>query len=65
MSELYGIKELPEGTFPLYLKLIEYYQQEYPILTEKLKCAEYIKGSFCRGQNTIKLVALNNEIVIP
>ena len=33
MSNLYDIKELPEGTFPLYLKLIYRYKQEYPILT--------------------------------
>ena len=56
ISELYDIEELPESTFPLSLKLIDRYQQEDPILTEKLKCAEYSKGSFRGGINTIKLV---------
>ena len=32
------------------------YPQEYPILTEKLTCAEYEKGYFSRGWNTIKLI---------
>ena len=35
MSELYDIEELPEGTFPLSLKLRDSYQQEDPFLTEK------------------------------
>ena len=46
MSELFDIKELPEDTFPLYFNLIDRYQREKPFLTEKLKCAEYTKGSF-------------------
>ena len=64
MSEIYNIEELPEGSFPLSFKLIDRYQQEDTILTEKLKCAEYIKGSFRGGQNTIKIVTFNNKIVI-
>ena len=28
MSEIYDIKELPEGTFPLYFYLIDLYQRE-------------------------------------
>ena len=54
--ELYNIKELPDGTFPLLFKLIDRYLREDPFLTEKLKCAEYQKGSFCGGCNTIELV---------
>ena len=65
MSEHYDIKELSEGTFPLSFKILDRYQQEEPILTGKLKCAGYKKGSSCRGQNTIKLVTFNNKIVIP
>ena len=33
---IFNIEDIPEGKFSLYLKLIERYQQEYPILTEKL-----------------------------
>ena len=47
MLEIYNIEELPEGTFNLSFKFIDVYRWEYPILTEKLKCAEYIEGSFC------------------
>ena len=39
MSELYDTKELPEGIFPIYFKLIYCYQQGDPILTEKLNHA--------------------------
>ena len=56
MSELYGIDELPDSTFPLYFKLIYHYQQEYTFLPEKLKCAKYKKGYFRGVRNTIKLV---------
>ena len=35
MSGLYDIKKVLEGTFSLYFKLIDRYQQEDPILTEK------------------------------
>ena len=54
-----------EGMFPLYLKLIDRYQQEDSILTEKLTCAEYKKGYFCGGRNTIKLITYKNKVVIP
>ena len=35
MIELYNTIELQEDTFPLYFKLIDSYQQEDTILTEK------------------------------
>ena len=46
MPELYYIKELPEGTFPLSFKIVYRYQQEDPILTENLTCAEYKRVLF-------------------
>ena len=64
MSELYDIEELLDGTFNISFKLTDCYQRKDPILTDKLKCAEYIKCSFCRGQNTIRLLTLNKKIVI-
>ena len=53
MLELYDTKELPEGTIPLSLNLIDRYQQVDSFLTEKLKGAKYKKNYFCRGRNTI------------
>ena len=55
---------MSEGIFPLYFKLIDRYQREDPILTEKLTYAEYKKGYFCGGRNTIKLITYENKIVI-
>ena len=34
VSELFDIEEIPEGTFPIYFKLIDRYQWEDIILTE-------------------------------
>ena len=51
--------------FPLSFKLIDRYQQEYPFLTKKLKCAKYKKGSFHGGQSNIELVTHEDKIVIP
>ena len=65
MLELYDIEELFEGTFPLYFNLIDLYQQEDPIPTEKLKCAEYSTGSFRGCRSTIKFVTHKYKIVIP
>ena len=65
MSEIYDTEELSEGTFPLSFKLIYSYQREDPILTKKLKSAEYIKGYFRGGLNTINFVTFNDKIVIP
>ena len=56
---------MPEFTFPLYFKLIDHYQREDPILTEKLTYAEYKKGSFCGVWITIKLITYKDKIVIP
>ena len=56
MSEFYYINELPNGTFPLLLKLIYHYWREHTFLFEKPKYATYQKGSFRGGRNTIELV---------
>ena len=53
MSELYDINELPDGTFPLSSNLLYLYQKEDPLLSEKIKYAEYQKGYFCGGHNNI------------
>ena len=59
--ELFDIEEIPEGTFPQSFKLIERYHQEEPTLTEILTRAEYKKGSFCGGWNTIELITYKNK----
>ena len=64
MSELYDIEELYKVTFLLYFNLINRYQQEDPILTEKLKRGEYSKGYFCVGCITLKLVTYKYKRVI-
>ena len=65
MSELYVINELPEGTFLLLFNIIDRYQQEYPVLLEKLNYAEYKQGSFRGGRNTITMVTYQDKIVTP
>ena len=55
VSELYDIKELPDGTFPLSFNIIDQYQREVPFLTEKLKCAEFTKLFFAEA-GILKLV---------
>ena len=65
MSELYGINELPEGTFVLSFTLIDRYKRKYPLLPENLKCAKYKKGSFRGSRNTTLIVTYKDKIVIP
>ena len=64
MSELYNIKELPEGTFPLSLNRIDRYQQGRPHPNRKLKWATYQKSYFRGGRNTIELITYKDKIVI-
>ena len=65
MSELYDIKKLTEGTYPLSFKLIDHYQSDESLLMEKLKCTEYHKGYFRGGWITTELVTYKYKIFIP
>ena len=66
MSEINYIEELPEGTFPIYLKLIQKYQHPEPSLMSKYKNGTYHKGSFRGGSNIgLKLITCEDKIVIP
>ena len=65
MLEIYDIKELPEGTSPLSFNLIDRYQREDPFIMEKIKCAEFTKGSILGGCNNIDLITYKDKIVIP
>ena len=65
MSEINDIKKLPEGNFPINLKLIQEYQLlEYSIIV-KYKCGTYHKGSFFGGSNVdFNLITCKDNIVI-
>ena len=64
ISNLYNIKEMPEGTFPLYFNPVDRYQREYPFLRETIKHVEYTKGFFRRGRSTIDLITYKDKIFI-
>ena len=66
MSGINDIEEIPEGTFPINLKLIQKYQRSGPIITAKCKYGTYHKGSFRGGSNIgLKLIPYKDHIVIP
>ena len=65
MLELYDTDDFTEGMFPLYFEIIYRNQQQYNLLLSKIKCAEYQKGSFCRGQSAIEILAYRDKISIP
>ena len=54
MSEINEIKEIPEGTFPINLKLIKTYQRLGPSIIAKYKDGTYQQGYF-RGVSNIDL----------
>ena len=51
MSEINDIEELPEGTFPINLKLIQKYQRLEPRTLDKYGNGMYQKGPFRGGSN--------------
>ena len=66
MSQINNIEELPEGTFPINLKLIQKYQRMEPSIKSKYKDGTYHKVSFRGGINkNIKLITCKGKIVIP
>ena len=66
MLETSGINEIPEGNFPINLRLITKYQRSEPILMAKYEDGTYHKGSF-RGIINIglNLIKCEDKIVIP
>ena len=65
MSEIKDIEELPEGNFPINLKLIQQYQRKEPRIRAKYKTGMYHKGSFCGGGNIyINLITCKDNIFI-
>ena len=66
MSEINEIKEVPEGTFPIDLKLIHRYQLAEPSLMDKYEDGTYHKGSFCGDiYEYLSLVTCKDKIVAP
>ena len=65
MSEINDIEELPEGTFPINLKLTQIYQRQEHSIISKYKTGTYQQGYFRRGSNIdLKLITCNDKIVI-
>ena len=66
VSEINDIEEIPEGTFPMSLKLIAKYQRSEPSLMSKYEDGKYHKGYFCGGSNSDpSLRRCKDKIVIP
>ena len=66
VSEINDTEELPEGTFPINLKLIAKHQRQESIIRDKYKDGTYHKGYFRGVSNTdINLIMCKGKIVIP
>ena len=58
-------KKIPEGDFPINLRLIKEYQWTEPSLMDKYKDGMYHKSVFCEGINIgINLIMCEDKIVI-
>ena len=64
VSEINDIEELPEGFFPVNLKLIAKYQQQEPIIRYKYKYGTYHKG-YSVEVVIFSLIMCKDKIVIP
>ena len=59
------MKKIPEGTFPINLKLIKTYQRLEPSITDKYTTGTYQNVSFCGVINIdLKLITCKDNIVI-
>ena len=66
VSEINDTEELPEGNFPINLKLIYLYQPIDTSLMAKYTSGAYQKGYFCWGSNiNLNLIICEVKIVIP
>ena len=66
MSEINDIEELPEGTFPINLKLIAKRRRQETIIIAKYKYGTYYKGFFSGVINIdVNLITCKVKIVIP
>ena len=65
MSEINDVKEVPEGVFPIRLRLIDQYQSKYPSLMTKYYTTIYNIDPFCVGINiNINLITCRDRVDI-
>ena len=66
VPEINDIEEIPEGTFPINLKLFKKYQWSEPILMAKYQDGTCHKGYFYGESNIdINLIKCKDQIFIP
>ena len=66
MSKIFVIKYIPEGNFPIHLKLIKKHQRKYPSLLGKYKDGTYHTGCFFGESNIdLNLIMCEDDICIP
>ena len=66
MSEIYNIEELFEVIFRINFRIMDQYQQKYPILIAKLVISKYKCGPFCGGNNNnFNHITCKNTIGFP
>ena len=66
MSEINDTKEIPEGIFPINLRLTQKHQRSEPSIKVKYKDGTYHKGYFRGGINIyLKLKMCKDKIIIP
>ena len=66
MSYFNDTEEVPEGNFPINIKLIEQHQRKDPILMAKYKEGIYHKCYVRGGSNIgLNLITCEDNIVIP
>ena len=65
MSEINEIEEVPEGTFPINIKLNKKFQRLEPNTIAKYTTGNYQKGCFIGGSNIdLKLITCGDNIFI-
>ena len=64
MSEINDIEQLPEGIYPINIKLIQRHPRTEPSIIAKYKYDTYHKGSFRGGSNIdLNLITCKDKIL--
>ena len=64
VSEINDTEEIPEGNFPINLKLIQRYQLSEPSITSKYEDGKYHKGYFRGVSNMYISLIMCKEILL-
>ena len=64
MSEINDTEEIPQGKFPINIKLIEQYQQKNPRLLAKYKEGTYKNGSVCGESNVNHIIIMCKDKIL-